>query len=94
MSEMSSKMEQVLEYLVNGESDKAEALLHDVIVEKARSIHEELVNTTEEAVTETEEAVEETKAEATEEVQRQPQEKRNSSPFYWIKILNQKIQNH
>ena len=62
MSEMSSKMEQVLEYLVNGESDKAEALLHDVIVEKARSIHEELVNTTEEAVTETEteEAVEET----------------------------------
>ena len=69
MSEMSSKMEQVLEYLVNGESDKAEALLHDVILEKARSIHEELVNTTEEAVTETEteEAVEETKAEATEE---------------------------
>lgn len=67
MSEMSSKMEQVLEYLVNGESDKAEALLHDVIVEKARSIHEELVNTTEEAVTETEEAVDETKAEATEE---------------------------
>jgi len=73
MSEMSSKMEQVLEYLVNGEQDKAEALLHDAIVEKARSIHEELVNTTteeskEEAVEETkEEAVEETKEESTEE---------------------------
>jgi hypothetical protein len=44
MSEMSSKLEQVLEYLVNGEQDKAETLLHDVIVEKARGIHEELVN--------------------------------------------------
>ena len=65
MSEMSSKMEQVLEYLVNGEQDKAEALLHDAIVEKARSIHEELVNTTTEESKE--EAVEETKEEATEE---------------------------
>ena len=45
MSEMSSKLEQVLEYLVNGEQDKASALLHDVIVEKARDIHEELINT-------------------------------------------------
>jgi hypothetical protein len=71
MSEMSSKLEQVLEYLVNGEQDKAESLLHDVIVEKARSIHEEIVNaqdTVEEtAETKEEEAVEETKEESTEE---------------------------
>ena len=45
MSDMSSKLEQVLEYLVNGEQDKASALLHDAIVEKAREIHEELINT-------------------------------------------------
>ena len=78
MSEMSSKLEQVLEYLVNGEQDKAEALLHDAIVEKARAIHEELVNedtstadekveeTSEEKVeeaTDSEEAVEESKEE-------------------------------
>ena len=60
MSEMSSKLEQVLEYLVNGEQDKAETLLHDVIVEKARGIHEELVNAQEDTV------AEETKEEATE----------------------------
>jgi len=74
MSEMSSKLEQVLEYLVNGEQDKAESLLHDVIVEKARSIHEEIVNaqdtveeTAETKEESTEEAVEETKEESTEE---------------------------
>ena len=64
MSEMSSKLEQVLEYLVNGEQDKAETLLHDVIVEKARGIHEELVNAQEDTVAEetTEEATESTEA--------------------------------
>ncbi len=81
MSEMSSKLEQVLEFLVNGEQDKAEAMLHDAIVEKARSIHEELVNedstaeekveeTTEDKVeeaTDSEEAVDESKEESTTE---------------------------
>ena len=64
MSEMSSKLEQVLEYLVNGEQDKAETLLHDVIVEKARGIHEELVNAQDETVAEetTEETTESTEA--------------------------------
>ena len=62
MSEMSSKLEQVLEFLVNGEQDKAETLLHTAIVEKARDIHEEIVNSQEETVAEetTEEAVAET----------------------------------
>ena len=79
MSEMSSKLEQVLEYLVNNESEKAQEMLHDVIVEKARDIHEELINTqtaestteeatTEEAVEEKAEATEESKEEATDEV--------------------------
>ena len=64
MSQMSSKLEQVLEFLVNGEQDKAQELLHDTIVEKAREIHEEIVNSQEnDTVTEeesSEEAVEET----------------------------------
>lgn len=67
MSQMSSKLEQVLEFLVNGEQDKAQELLHDTIVEKAREIHEEIVNsqendtvTEEESSDSEEEAVEET----------------------------------
>ena len=62
MSQMSSKLEQVLEFLVNGENDKAQELLHDTIVEKAREIHEEIVNTQEATDTEaeTKESTEET----------------------------------
>jgi len=41
---MSKKLEQVLECLINEESDRASELLHDVIVEKARTIYQELVN--------------------------------------------------
>lgn len=38
------KLEQVLELLINEESDRAEELLHDIVVEKARTIYESLVN--------------------------------------------------
>lgn len=38
-----SKLEQVLEYLINKEEGKARELLHLVIVEKARNIHESLL---------------------------------------------------
>jgi len=41
---MSKKLEQVLECLINEESDRASELLHDVIVEKARTIYQDLVN--------------------------------------------------
>jgi hypothetical protein len=37
------KLEQVLEYLVNEENDKATDLLHEVFVEKAKTIYSELV---------------------------------------------------
>ena len=39
-----SKLEQVLEHLVHEEQDKAQDLLHQFIVERARSIHEELMS--------------------------------------------------
>jgi hypothetical protein len=39
-----SKLEQVLEHLVHEEQDKAQELLHQFIVERARSIHEELMS--------------------------------------------------
>ena len=41
---MSKKLEKVLEYLINNEEDAAKELLHQVFIEKARSIHEELIN--------------------------------------------------
>ena len=77
MSTTKSKLEQVLEYLVNNESEKAQELLHDVIVEKARKIHEELIENQTDEIEEdlttenTEEAVDEAEKsddEAVEEV--------------------------
>ena len=44
------KLEKVLEYIINEETDKASDLLHDVFVEKARGIYENLV--TEDEITE------------------------------------------
>ena len=67
MSQMSSKLEQVLEFLVNGEQDKAQELLHDTIVEKAREIHEEIVNSQENDTVTEKESSEETTEEAVEE---------------------------
>jgi len=49
-----SKFEQMLEHLVNEESDKAKELFHQLVVEKSREIYE-----TEEEETEDDEAVEE-----------------------------------
>jgi len=39
-----SKLEQVLEHLVAGDEAKAKDLLHQVFIEKARAIHEELMS--------------------------------------------------
>lgn len=44
MSSHQSKLEQVLDLLINEEQEKAEALLHDIMVEKARSAYQDLVN--------------------------------------------------
>ncbi len=41
---MSKKLEKVLEHLIANEQDKAKELLHQVFIEKARKIHEELIS--------------------------------------------------
>ena len=76
---MSNKFEQLLELLINEENDKAEALFHEIVVEKSRDIYEGLAETTdekedekveetsEEKVDETEKSVEETKDEEVDE---------------------------
>jgi len=67
-----NKFEQLLELLINEENDKAQALFHEIVVEKSRDIYEGLVDSetaVEEAKDESkeEEKVEETKEESTEE---------------------------
>lgn len=39
-----TKLEKVLEYLINDDEENAKALLHDVFIEKAREIHESLID--------------------------------------------------
>ena len=63
---MSTKFEQLLDYLVNEETDKANELFHEIVVEKSRDIYESLIaeeekeeETMEEASVEEDEAVEE-----------------------------------
>jgi hypothetical protein len=45
---MTSKFEQLIEYVINDEEDKAKALFHDIVVEKSREIYENLMDEAEE----------------------------------------------
>ena len=49
------KLEKVLEFIINEENEKASDLLHDVFVEKARGIYEEIATEDEEIEEATEE---------------------------------------
>ena len=41
---MTSKFEQLIEYVINDEEAKAQELFHDIVVEKSREIYENLMN--------------------------------------------------
>ena len=56
------KLEKVLEFIINEENEKASDLLHDVFVEKARGIYEEIATEDEYLEEATEEEVEEAKS--------------------------------
>ena len=43
---MQNKFEQLLDYLVNEETDKANELFHQIVVEKSREIYESLIDET------------------------------------------------
>lgn len=64
-----SKLEQVLELLINEEREAAEELLHDFIVENARQIHEELLNESDEVVEEDLEDLDESEEELTDDLE-------------------------
>ena len=46
---MSTKFEQLLDFIVNEEMDKANELFHEIVVEKSRDIYENLIAEEEEA---------------------------------------------
>jgi hypothetical protein len=62
-----SKFEQMLEYLISEEQDKAKELFHQLVVEKSREIYETILSEDFEEVKEEEEEVDEDKDETTEE---------------------------
>ena len=62
---MTSKFEQLIEYVINDEEAKAKELFHDIVVEKSREIYENLMNEEEEE--ELDEAAEEELDETAEE---------------------------
>ena len=66
---MTNKFESLLELLINEENDKAEALFHEIVVEKSRDIYEGLAdeNTAEKKDEAKDEVKEETKEEAKED---------------------------
>ena len=65
---MTSKFEQLIEYVINDEEAKAKELFHDIVVEKSREIYENLMNEEEQDEEELDEAAEEELDEAEEEL--------------------------
>ena len=72
-----NKFESLLELLINEENDKAEALFHEIVVEKSRDIYENLADeeVTAEAKEETKEEVKETEASEEAKVEETAEEK-------------------
>jgi hypothetical protein len=68
---MTSKFEQLIEYVINDDNEKAHELFHNIVVEKSREIYENLMNEedVEEGMEEEEESVEESKEEEEESVE-------------------------
>ena len=64
---MQNKFEQLIEYIINDEEDKAKDLFHEVVVEKSREIYENLMQEDETVDEAVEEVAEETVEESTEE---------------------------
>lgn len=70
---MTSKFEQLIEYVINDEEAKAKELFHDIVVEKSREIYENLMNE-EESEEELDEAAEEDSEEELDEAKEEDSE--------------------
>ena len=56
---MTNKYEQLIEFIINDESDKARELFHTIVVEKSRDIYESLIDETDLETTEVQEIADE-----------------------------------
>jgi hypothetical protein len=71
---MTSKFEQLIEYVINDEEAKAKELFHDIVVEKSREIYENLMSEeSEEELEESEEELEESEEELMNDVEAEEQ---------------------
>jgi len=77
---MSNKFEQLLDYLVNEEHEKANELFHEIVVEKSRDIYESLIAEEETEEDTTEEGME-TEEDSTEEGMETEEEETTESIF-------------
>ena len=75
---MSTKFEQLLDYLVNEEHEKANELFHEIVVEKSRTIYENLIAEEEQEEESVEEAEEEQDESVDEEVDESSEELEDS----------------
>lgn len=64
-----NKFEQLIEFVINDESEKARELFHDIVVEKSRTIYEEMMEADEEVEEAADEEVEEGAEELEEEME-------------------------
>ena len=86
-----NKFESLLELLINEENDKAEALFHEIVVEKSRDIYEGLAE--EPVKEETKDEVKETEASAEDKVEEKPPEKGCSFQGRCSRIIGDKCKN-
>ena len=75
---MTSKFEQLIEFVINDEEAKAKELFHDIVVEKSREIYENLMNEEEQEEESMEESAEE-EEESIEEAEEQEEESMEES---------------
>jgi hypothetical protein len=64
-----NKFEQLIEFVINDESEKARELFHDIVVEKSRTIYEEMMEADEEVEEAADEEIEEGAEELEEEME-------------------------
>ena len=68
---MTSKFEQLIEYVINDDNEKARELFHNIVVEKSREIYENLMNEEDIEEEDIEEGMGDTSGSATEDVMRE-----------------------
>jgi len=68
---MTSKFEQLIEYVINDDNEKAHELFHNIVVEKSREIYENLMNEEDMEEEDIEEGMDETSGDSSQDMMRE-----------------------